>query len=191
MTRLTDPPIRAALQAQLSVGLEAPDRVLFEMPLCGGLARVDVARLNGHLEGYEIKSDADTLARLANQREIYDRVVDRMTLVTTERHAHAATRLIPGWWGLWTAAAAPEGAVTLSEHRAAASNPNREAVWVAQLLWREEALELLLAAGVEGVGRAPRRVLWRKLADVYQDLDGLADLVREILKRREDWLPAG
>ncbi|WP_370326352.1 sce7726 family protein [Euzebya sp.] len=186
MTRLSDPPIRAALHSRLDEQLSDGDRVVFEMPVCGGTARLDAARLNGHLEGYEIKSDRDTLARLDGQVQAYGRVVDRMTIVCTPRHLDQAMDVVPPWWGVWEATG--DGVhVDLAEVRSATENPDQESVWVAQLLWRDECLSLLDLAGVTGVRSKPRRVLWRRLADVY-DLPELSPLVTGVLKNRRGWL---
>ena len=46
-----------------------------------GAARVDIAVINGHIRGVEIKAEADSLERLPRQVEAYGRVVDRATLI--------------------------------------------------------------------------------------------------------------
>ena len=60
--------------------------VLDELGLRHGVARVDVAVVNGYLHGFEIKSDSDTLDRLPSQVTIYNAVLDRATLVVGEKH---------------------------------------------------------------------------------------------------------
>jgi hypothetical protein len=71
-----------------------------EMGICAGLVRVDLAVIGDELSGYEIKSDQDSLVRLPGQVAAYSRVLDRATLVVTEKHLAKATALIPTWWGL-------------------------------------------------------------------------------------------
>ena len=56
--------------------------------------------VNGSLKGFEIKSDRDTLKRLGRQSEIYSKVFDTITLVTSECHLTPALDLIPAWWGI-------------------------------------------------------------------------------------------
>ncbi|MDA8118743.1 MAG: sce7726 family protein, partial [Gammaproteobacteria bacterium] len=71
--------------------------VLDELGICRGEVRVDVAVVNGEIHGYEIKSDRDSLRRLASQVELYSKVLDQATLVAGERHFDAAAALLPEW----------------------------------------------------------------------------------------------
>src|SRR5690349_9488984 len=76
-------------------------QILEELSIEG--ARIDVAVLDQGLTGFEIKSDFDTLDRLAHQIHAYHRVFDTLTLVTTEAFAAQVELLLPMWWGLWVA----------------------------------------------------------------------------------------
>ncbi|WP_293553651.1 sce7726 family protein [Parvibaculum sp.] len=77
-------------------------KILSEMNIPRPSARIDIAVVNGELAGYEIKSDADSLARLPIQMRAFNRVFDKVFLVTTERHLSAAIALVPEFWGLAT-----------------------------------------------------------------------------------------
>ena len=91
-----DADIRPALRTMLlsQLGSE-PDTVLVEeLGLCRGQVRVDIAVVNGLLQGYEIKSDRDSLRRLGIQVVLYWKVLDRATLVVCERHIVEAFRRI-------------------------------------------------------------------------------------------------
>ena len=68
-----------------------------EMGICAGRRRIDVAVIDREISGYEIKSDADSLTRLAGQARDYGLVLDRATLVTAPRHLEKAERTIPDW----------------------------------------------------------------------------------------------
>ena len=120
------------------------------MGLCLGETRVDLAVVNGHLHGYEIKSERDTLARLASQIGLYDRVLDYSTIVCSQRHIANVIERIPDHWGVIEAADTNMG-VKLRAMRAACINRSVEPIAVAQLLWRDEAAEIL--AGLGGVVR--------------------------------------
>jgi hypothetical protein len=161
--------------------------ILDELALCQGESRVDLAVVNGNLHGYEIKSGCDTLERLPRQQSVYNRTLDFVTLVTTANHAKAARQAVPGWWGLWTASRGSDGTVRLTQKRAARQNPNLDAVALAQLLWRDEALTELRRLGLSrGLERKPRAALWAKLAEDVP-LGELAEIVRDHLKRRDGW----
>src|SRR3989442_15101479 len=75
-------------------------RILDELGLRHGAARVDIAVVNGIIHGFELKSDSDNLKRLPSQVQIYNSVLDKVTLVVGRRHASAAIALVPRWWGI-------------------------------------------------------------------------------------------
>ncbi|HEY0995652.1 MAG TPA: sce7726 family protein [Gemmatimonadaceae bacterium] len=188
---LDDAAIRRALLAhlhQVHAG-DADTLVLEELGLCEGNARVDVAVVNGALAGYEIKSDCDTFDRLPRQRRVYGRVLDSVTIVVGQTHLKRARRRVPAWWGIMVAApritsGTPSDVVELEEVRPTTPNPAPEEYALAQFLWREEALAALRARGfARGFARAPRRQLWRRLAETVP-LDELRALVRSTLKGR-------
>lgn len=155
-----------------------------ELDICG-LARVDVAVVNGSLSGYELKSDVDTLRRLPAQVQAYSQVMDRLTLVVGERHAPDAMELIPKWWGVMVVRSLP--VPVLEPEREAGWNDRVVAFSLAQLLWREEVLDELTARGLDrGLRSRPRRDLWERLATVLP-LDELKAVVRDRLRSREGW----
>ena len=159
-----------------------------ELGLCGRV-RVDVAVLNGAMAGYELKSATDTLRRLPLQVEMYSKVLDRATLVVAENHRSKALSLIPDWWGCIVAHWC-DGAVKLQPTAAAADNPHQDAVALAMLLWREEALQELHAVNAADGRRSwTRQRLCKALADEVP-LSVLRDVVRERLKGRAGWRSA-
>ena len=90
---MRDADIRRALHLALQTEHSSdPDTLIrHEVGVNAGKRRIDVVLVNGELTGYEIKSDEDTLARLAGQSEAYVEVLDRAILVTSQRHLDAAT----------------------------------------------------------------------------------------------------
>lgn len=161
-------------------------RVVPELGVAYGEARVDIAVINGRIHGFEIKSDADTLARLPAQIEAYNRVFDRITLVTGRKHVGSLTTLIPDWWGIKIASVGVRNAVHFSDLRATSQNPGIEAVSLAALLWRDEALAILTRRGTKGVKSKTRIQLASLLAQTLS-LKELGFAVREAIKTREDW----
>jgi hypothetical protein len=161
--------------------------VVDELAVCGGDARVDVARIDdAGLTGYEIKSQCDSARRLPGQVDAYSRVFDHMWLVAASNQLENALRIVPSWWGAYEAV--PLGdRVRLCLLRRAQPNPGQDAYAVAQLLWRDEALDILRERGAaRGVMSKPRRRLWRRLADRVP-LDELSAAVVAKLRARHLW----
>ena len=156
-----DPDIRRVLHARLAAKYadDADTEIVNEMAVCQAGARADVAVINGHLGGFEIKSDVDSLARLPRQTKYFGRVFDCMTLVCADRHTAAATELVPAWWGIWVVDVL-WGTVRLRSVRPAGRNPEPSGWARVTLLRRGEMTELLQAHGASArLARAPRREL--------------------------------
>ena len=141
--------------------------------------------VNGELSGYEIKSASDTLERFPHQQELYSQVLDRAWLVSTPTTIEKVTTTLPSWWGLITTGDSED--VVLTVARTASFNPDLDPFSVAQLLWRDETLELLRVAEADsGVASKPREVLWQRLTEEYTS-DQLREAVRTALKKRVNW----
>lgn len=184
--RFSDQDIRPVLRDRiLASHLGDPSTVLLEeLGICSGLVRIDMALVNGKIHAYEIKSDRDKLDRLRTQVELYSKVVDRATLVTSERHLPAAEQMIPSWWGIQKVTASSAGAPVLKTLRRGRLNPSREARALVELLWLEDALELLEAhSAVDGFRSKPRRFVWDRVCETVE-LQDIAAAVREKLKAR-------
>jgi len=162
-------------------------RILDELGLRHGAARIDIAVVNGIVHGFELKSDADNLKRLPRQIQIYNSVLDKVTLVVGLRHTKEAERMVPRWWGIKVAAIGARGALDFDDVRRPRKNPEQEAVAVCRLLWRDEALTLLDELGqMKGLRHKPRTLIYSHLAEVA-DLETLCARVRRQLKFRIDW----
>lgn len=166
-----------------------PDTIyLPEFALYGGANRADYAALNGLSHGYEIKSDRDTLIRLPEQRDAYNAVFERVTLVSAIRHLTEAKKIIPSWWGVVEV----RGELDLRLERVRESLPNPEPCnhAIACLLWRPEALRILTSLGLDkGLRSKPMECLIERLAAEIP-ADRLARYVREALRARGDWRSA-
>jgi hypothetical protein len=163
--------------------------IVEELGLCQGIARVDMAVVNGSLHGYEIKSERDTLTRLPGQTEVYSRTLDAVTIVAAQTHADKISNMVPSWWGIWIAIQEADG-LRLHKKRQSHANPGIDPFALAQLLWREEALQALADQGLAaGMKSKTRDRLWRRLAEL--DVAVLSSIVRERLKQRgTDWRAA-
>lgn len=179
---------KAAYEQLLTHARHCPDTlVIDELGIEHGAARVDIAVINGHIRGVEIKAEADTLDRLPRQIAAYGRLVDKATLIAADRHIEAATALLPEWWGIIAASRSGNGAVRFRRLRAERINHGRDSMTLARLLWRDEVVALLRAQGCEErTLRAPRAVLYAALiASMPQTRLRLT--VRTVLKARANW----
>jgi hypothetical protein len=169
---MRDLQIRRQLRRRLEVefGNDPTALILDELGVCCGRVRADMVVINGEIKGFEIKSDQDTLLRLRSQASVYCRVFDTMSIVVAAKHLEAARNIVPRWWG-----------VLLAEENGAGQ---------AQLIWRDEALELLKARNLHsGLRKKPRKILWEILVQNFS-LTDLRALVRRQLKVRRDWRSA-
>lgn len=185
---MRDLDIRRALHDELTLayGSDPDTLIVDELGLCQGDARVDVAVVNGVLTGYEIKSPADTLARLPRQAVVYGRTLDRVIVIAGENHLPEIAKLIPEWWGL-RAAVERDGRVMFEDRRDPGENPDVDPLALVQLIWRDEALEALNERGLgRGLQSKPRRVLWQRLV-AELSLQELKDLIRQTIRVRERW----
>ena len=187
---MRDLDVRFAVRRMLDERHRGDDktRLVEEMGIWSGTVRVDVAVINGELQGFELKSHRDTLKRLPDQARLYSEVFDRVTLVVAESHADAAREHIPEWWGIVVAYPQGLGHVGLQEIRPCQLNPGINPLQLARLLWRAEALDALKKHGADrGVRSRSAEVIADRLARTLS-LDELRREVRNALKRREGWL---
>ncbi|MGN6324213.1 MAG: sce7726 family protein [Dyella sp.] len=161
--------------------------VIDELAVCLGEARVDIAVVNGKLSGYELKSKNDTLVRLPRQAELYDRVFDEMTLVVDASHNDASLKIIPDLWGVIEVSQTADHKTKLKKLRPAQPNTAQHPYAIAQLLWKDEAIEVLSAHRKGHVPTSkPRSWLWDALA-AELPLKKLKSEVRRVLKARTEW----
>jgi hypothetical protein len=190
MIKTNDTIIRAALIKQLKSRhlRDKRVRILEELGLSHGAARIDIAVVNGIMHGYEIKSDQDTLGRLPEQIEAYGSVFDKVTLVVGKDHLYDAINLIPEWWGLIVAKNINDK-VLFNRIREEGFNEGQDSISIARLLWRKEGLGILEKAGeAKGLYSKPRALIYEKLSAVF-DRQVLCEKVRETIFVRTAWRP--
>jgi hypothetical protein len=103
-----------------------------------GRSRADVVMVTeSGLCGIEIKSDADTYARLARQVKDYDRYFDYNIVVVGTSHAFHIEEHVPPYWGIITVEPV-EGKTDFYVLREPQENPR--VIWKQKLeiLWRPE-----------------------------------------------------
>lgn len=161
-------------------------KLIYEMDICFGYSRVDMAIVNGKMHGYEIKSERDTLERLPSQVESYNKIFDTITLVVADNHLDKVNDIIPEFWGIYSVNKDKEKA-HLVRRRQAKKNPNIDVFSLSQLLWKEELLDFLSLIGiVKGVKSKTRHQLG-VIAVENDEQSSLKDFVRRTLKSRINW----
>jgi hypothetical protein len=185
---MRDIDIRLALRRELENihQSEADALIIDELGVCQGEARIDIAVINGFINGYEIKSERDTLDRLSSQQEIYNKVFDYITIVANGQHIDKIVQKVPQWWGIIRVTEC-NGCIRFLPIRGAEINQEKDPMCLVQLLWRNETLRILEGLGISrGILGKPRRVMWEKLVHNLPP-DDLAFLVRQQLKLRANW----
>jgi hypothetical protein len=119
---MNDADLRSAVKRKLLAKYANgyPGTLVFEeLGLRHGSGRIDLAVVNGTIHGFELKSDLDSLVRLPRQIQIYNSVLDKVTLIVRRRHVDEACELVPAWWGVKVATIGKRGGIRFSELRRA------------------------------------------------------------------------
>jgi hypothetical protein len=190
---MRDLEIRRQLRCRLAseFGNDPTTLILDELGVCCGRVRADMAVVNGELKGFEIKSDQDTLLRLRSQSSAYCRVFDTISIVVAAIHLEKTRQIVPSWWGILVVEKGSNTNPEIRNYRRERSNPKPDPLAIAQLIWRDEAFELLKAHNLHsGLHKKPRKFLWEALIRNFPLAD-LRAMVRTQLKARRDWRAAG
>lgn len=165
---------------------DSDSKVIDELGICQGESKVDIAVVNGHMWGWEIKSERDTLERLPSQMGMYNKVFDFITIVTNENHLAKIKDLVPEFWGILCVKKF-ENDFKLENHRSPSKNTLVDPNTLVQLLWKDEALEILEKEGLaKGMKSKSRIHIWNKMAESLTLIE-INSYVREYLKKREKW----
>lgn len=166
---------------------DAETRVVDELGLKNGEIRADIAVLKRKLVGYEIKTENDTLTRLASQVEAYSEVFDKAFIIVSPNHLENARKSIPEWWGIYTITPSKNDSYTFPCIRRAKLNKKQRSFSIAQLLWKTEALEVANVMLRHNIKPKTSK------HEVYDVISGtcpskkLSKIVIKYLKQRENW----
>jgi len=191
----SDSIIRVALRNVLEKDLQKhsleskqPVKIFEEFGVQHGIARIDIAIINDIIHGYEIKSDKDTLDRLSKQMNEYNAVFDKITLIVGRRYLYSAINMIPDWWGIKVAKIDNKNKVVFYNIREAEKNPEQIGIYIARLLWREEALRILEEKNkAKGFRSKSRDLIYKRLVSIL-DIETLKEQVKyTLLFSRKNW----
>ena len=166
-----------------------------------GKSRADLVMvLTDALYGIEIKSDADTYARLARQVKDYERYYDYNIVVVGTSHAMHIHEHVPDHWGIITVEPVGE-LIDFYFFRKPKRNPKMQWEKKLSILWRpelaqiqewntmpkykEKKKEFVIQKIVERIPeRIPEEVLQRQVSEVLfeRDYDRAADMLAEYRK---------
>ena len=186
---MTDSSIRSAFhQSILKSAHDDPSTiVLDELSLKHGENRADIAVLNGKIVGYEIKTERDTLTRLSSQVAAYSEVFDRAYVISGKKHLDKINALIPNWWGIYEIQQQNESSFSFTCIRNGKVNPQKDLYGIAQLLWKNEAIDLLNTLFNCNVReKATRDQLYNILIGKCNS-EELSEIVIRYLKARTGW----
>lgn len=161
-------------------------RIIEEFVISDGLARADIAVVNGHLHGYEIKSDLDTLERLENQVIQYDSTFEKNTIIVGKKFKDSIQDYVPNHWGIELAYENKFGNVTISTIRKSRKNPNINRNAIYSFLWNAELRSLLNGKKVKGISSLKKKFLCELIDTCVEDKE-LLSFARMTLKTRDDW----
>ncbi|WP_161491005.1 sce7726 family protein [Anoxybacillus sp. UARK-01] len=184
---LTDFDIRAKLIKKIEKENQNKHyRIIEELSICDGQARADIVVANGFLHGYEIKSDHDSLERLARQIEWYDKTFDKVTIVVGKKFESTIIEWVPEHWGIEVAYLNKFKEVSLKKIRACRKNENVLGDKLLDLLWTNEIKTLLKQNNVKNFSRKPKPELKQMVLESIQFND-IRNFTRETLKTRTGW----
>ena len=142
--------IRTAIKARLCRRHAGDDNafIVEELPVGRGDSRVDVAVINGHIEGIEIKSSLDTLDRLPRQVDRFGRAIEKMTLIVASNHLEEAAQIVPNWWTILQVQRGPNDGISFQRIQRGKRNPGTSIDGYLKLLRRDELVALLRLYGL-------------------------------------------
>jgi hypothetical protein len=179
-----DHDIRVSLQPYLSMTSNADDKIINEFGIGDSRADMLVVK-HDHMDGYEIKSDTDTLIRLPRQVVDYGRICRHCTLVVAPSHLQAALGIVPDYWGIIQAVPHDDGHTSLESLRPCGVSTDLDAYWMLTMIWRDEALRILESLGMDkGVRSKPRTMMWERLASRLS-LQQVEDTVATTIRNRK------
>ena len=162
MTVLKDADIREPLFLYLE---ERYGKVRFIEEKVTGKARADVVMvLPDKLCGIEIKSDADTYVRLADQVKYYDKYYDENYIVAGSKHAMHVAKHVPDYWGIITVELL-KGRVDFYRVREAQPNPKAKLKQKLSLLWKSELAHIQAKNGMPKYTNKNKKFIGEKLIE--------------------------
>lgn len=161
-------------------------RIINELGINNGESRVDLAVVNGMIHGYEIKSDFDTLERLPRQITYYNKLFERMTIISSRKFYQQICELVPKWWGVKVIS---YDGTRLIEKRKGRKQTTQDKDCLLRLLWKKELEDFI---DVIGYPKRMKKLKKHQLLEIFSeeaDVSTIQQHVYKSLKNRENWRP--
>jgi hypothetical protein len=167
---------RAALTEKILMGTHSLRTASMLNEFRAGPCKADLVILNGTATVYEIKSERDSLVRLANQVEHYKRVFAAVNVITSEDHVDGVLRTVPADVGIMCLSRRR----TISTLREAIDQPDRVCpMTIFASLRSSEAAAILKSLGA-AVPQVPNTQLHAAMRENFATFKP-ADLHREMV----------
>lgn len=156
-------------------------RLLEEQPM--GRSRADVVMVAPEaLYGIEIKSDADTYARLEKQIKDYDKYYDYNLVVVGTSHAAHIREHVPDWWGIITVEQEDEKADFYFLRR---PQPNPQMDWNCkiEILWRPELAHIQELNRMHAYKQKSKRFVADKIVETVEQTLLAGQVSEELFER--------
>jgi len=157
-------------------------RIINELGIDHGASRVDVAVVNGIIHGYEIKSDVDNLYRLPRQISYYNKLFQRMTIVTTKKYYLKVREMVPPWWGILIIS--NDGSRLICKRKGRYRNQQDKKILL-KLLWKRDLEGLVDYANLPKSLKKKRKHYLLNYFEEYLDIKEVQNFVYTILKNRD------
>ncbi|TQR17646.1 sce7726 family protein [Psychrobacillus soli] len=186
MGLLNDTQVRELLLEELNQKYSNCDntRIINELGLDFGAARIDVAVVNGIIHGYEIKSDLDTLYRLPRQLEYYNRAFERMTIVVSRKYLEEVKVMVPKWWGIKTISADQTRLINVRKGKKVSQ---QDPELIMRLLWKKELEKFIDYLSLNKSLKKMRKNQLLEYLGQEVDFKITRQFVYTTLKKRENW----
>lgn len=180
---------RAAISQKVLMGTHSLRTASMLNEFRAGNSKADLVILNGTATVYEIKSERDSLVRLASQIENYKRVFAKVNVIASEGHIEGVLETVPNDVGVMCLSKRYQ----ITTVREAADCPERICpATVFESLRMAEGIAILRAMGitVPEVPNTQRHAMMRELFAMLDPVMLHGEMVRT-LKRTRDLAPLG
>ncbi|EGO8493387.1 hypothetical protein EL456_08825 [Enterococcus faecalis] len=160
---------------------EAETKIINEMGLNKGESRIDIVVVNGILHGYELKSESDNLLRLPKQIDNYNKIFERMTIVTDRKYLTDVNNMIPKWWGIMIVKKDRNG---LREIRRGRKVKTQDEEALLNLLWKNEYNDLIDLLGYPKSFKKLRKDILFKIIQNDKRKDVIKKYIYDVLRKR-------
>ena len=148
-----------------------------------GQSRADVVMVvTDALYGIEIKSDADTYARLERQTRDYDLYYDYNIIVSGASHGSHVEEHVPWWWGIITVEQ-EEDHTDFYLLRQPEKNPRMDPNRKIEILWRPELAHIQELNGMHAYKQKSKRFVADKIVETVPGETLTLQISEELFQR--------